>query len=154
MIRRALVGFAALCAVAVPAAGQQTRLTLGGFSGNFGNNTVAGFDNGFQDSGNMSFTMARISGAVARRVTLYIRASNATLGGGKPLSDLQWRLTTGTFAAITTTDQYVTEGVLPATGSPTSITGNVQFRFLLDWADDAPAVYSTPVVFTMQVTAP
>ena len=94
---------------------------------------------------------------VQRTSTLSIRATSTTLGGTKPIGDLQWQrngTAPGGWNSLTTTDavvesrQFVFNGV----NDPWSTT--VYFQTLLSWANDPPGSYAATVVFTLTITTP
>ena len=94
---------------------------------------------------------------VQRTSTISIRATSATLGGTKPISDLQWQrngTTPGGWTGLTTSNavvesrQYVYNGL----NDPWSTT--VYFRTVLNWANDPPASDAATVEFTLTVTTP
>lgn len=94
---------------------------------------------------------------VQRTSTISIRATSTTLGGTKPIGDLQWQrngTAPGGWNSLTTTDavvesrQFVFNGV----NDPWSTT--VYFQTLLSWANDPPGSYAATVVFTLTITTP
>lgn len=95
-------------------------------------------------------------GTTQRTSTISIRATSTTLGGTKPISDLQWqRNGAGAWTSLTTSNatvesrQYVFNGL----NDPWTVT--VYFRTLMSWANDPPATYAAATVeFTLTVTTP
>jgi len=87
--------------------------------------------------------------------TVSLRASSASLGGGKPLSDLEWRRADlGTWNTMTTTDAVVESRTVQNNVLNDPWSNTVFLRMLLSWTSDAPATYSTGLVFTLTVTTP
>jgi hypothetical protein len=151
--RVGLLAAVALGALAAPARAQNTRLTLGGFTGGFGNSTVANFDAGFDQAGsNITVTVTSTSGAQSRRARVYISAAAATIGT-KPISDVQWQRTDlGVWNSLTTGLVLVDEQVMGGTGATWSRT--VLLRILYPWATTPAQSLSGTVRFTLEVVAP
>ncbi|HVT39051.1 MAG TPA: hypothetical protein VHE78_08395 [Gemmatimonadaceae bacterium] len=140
-------------ACAVPVGAQPvTKLALTGFNGNMGTAVLADFDQGFRDSPtSTTYTVTITARNRIRTTTAYIRANAATMGGGKSVSDCQWRRNDlGTWNALTTTDALVESKVIQNVG--TSWNNSIWFRCNLNWATDTPLTYSVPVTITLQVT--
>jgi hypothetical protein len=102
---------------------------------------VSEFDAGWIDYGGV--VVAITSRPPSSLWELRIRAVDAGMGQGKPVSDLLWRLAgTGTWTPLTGTQTAVLQG-----------TGNqnvtLEFRVLLDWASDGPGTYSVGLDFTV-----
>ena len=92
---------------------------------------------------------------VFRTTTVAIRASSATLGGGKALSDLEWRRADlGTWNAMTTTDAAIESRQVKKNTTNDPWSNTVFLRMRLSWTTDAPGTYSTGLVFTLTVTTP
>ncbi len=79
-----------------------------------------------------------------------VRSLNADLGQSndgfytKPLSDLQWKLSSqSSWNAMTTSDVQVT------TGAAGSSSFDVDYRFLLSWALDRPGTYGATIQYTI-----
>jgi len=103
------------------------------------------------------FTVAVTGGPanVFRTTTVAIRASSATLGGGKLLSDLEWRRADlGTWNPMTTTDAAIESRQQKKNGTNDPWSNTVFLRMQLTWATDAPGTYTTGLVFTLTVTTP
>ena len=137
---------------ATSASAQTTTLTMGGFNGNMGNNTVAEFDLGVKNSATArTFTVAIATLNTSRTTSVYIRADAATMGGGKPVGSWAWRRNDlGTWYPLATIDVLIETRVIAGVG--TSWSNSVFFRCNLAWASDAPLTYSVGVTFTLQVT--
>ena len=74
---------------------------------------------------------------------LRVRATGPTLGSGKPVSQLLWRVPGSTaWTPLSETDSMVLQG----TGNGTV---QVQLRMALSWAEDAPGSYSAVLEFTL-----
>jgi hypothetical protein len=95
---------------------------------------VPQFDSGWVDHAGV--VVAITSRPANRLWELRIRAVDAGMGQGKPVTDVLWRLAgTGPWTPLT-----VTEGaVLQGTGDQNVA---LEFRVLLDWARDGPGAYS------------
>jgi hypothetical protein len=91
---------------------------------------------------------------VPRTATISIRASTATLGGTKPVGDLQWRRNDlGTWNSMTTTDATV-QSQSGFSGGTSTISNSIWLRVNLNWASDPAATYSTTITITLSVTSP
>ena len=87
--------------------------------------------------------------------TVYIRSSSATLGGGKPLSDLEWRRGDDpTWHALTTSDAVVESRITVGTAPGHSWDNTIHFRMALHWTSDSPATYTGNLVVTVSATQP
>ena len=141
---------AALVPARASAQGDSTRLTLSGFSGAFPTPAVADLDAGLLAAGSqLTFTITNVVKKFSRTATIYIAASGATLGNGKPSSDLEWKLSTGsTWVALSTTNALVGTYAVPTTVGA-SVSGAIDLRMRVSWTDP-PATYSgTSLVITM-----
>ena len=95
--------------LAVPG-GAQVSLTLTGAPAVFPAPAVTDYDNGVvNDPTGIAFTVAITGGASQNRTTIVsVRSSSASLGGSKPLSDLQWRRADlAAWNAMTTADATI-----------------------------------------------
>jgi len=98
-------------------------------------------------------TSSELSGSFT--TTVAIRSSSATLGGGKPVTSMEWRREDDpTWHALTTTDAIVESRI--AQGSPEGHTwGNtIYFRVALSWTGDPPGTYTGNLVMTVSATQP
>jgi len=155
-------GLLSLCLIALVAGmprgvRAQVSLTLSAGANVFVPPTIAMYDAGMNTNATGSvFTVNVTGGTVTNRTSIVsIRASAATLGGGKALSDLLWRRSDlGTWNPMTTANATIESRTvrLNATNDPWSNT--IFLRMLLNWATDAPATYSTGLVFTLTITTP
>jgi len=102
------------------------------------------------------FTLDVTGGTKTNRTTIVaIRSASASLGGGKPLSDLQWRRADlGTWNTMTTTNVTIESRTVKINTTNDPWSNTVFFRILLSWATDPPATYSANLVFTLTVTTP
>lgn len=92
-----------------------------------------------------------------RTATISIRAGSATLGGSKPISDLQWQLngTGGSWNGLTTSNAVVDSKPYIFNNLNDPWTAVVYFRTALSWANDGPATYAAvTLTFTLTVTTP
>jgi hypothetical protein len=83
-------------------------------------------------------------------VLVQVKASAATIGSSKLLSDLQWS-TTGGYTGFTTT--YVTVGTHTLTTASTTASASVRVRMLLNWTDTAISYAGTSLGFQTSGTA-
>ena len=145
----------ALMLFAFPLAAQKTTLTLASTAVTFPAPTAADYINGFVDAPTgMTFTINSTQGA-SRTTTVSIRSISANLGGGKVISDLQWRRSDlATWNSITLTDAQVEQRIVinKALNDPWSNT--IFFRMVLNWTTDAPATYSGTYQITLSQTVP
>lgn len=87
--------------------------------------------------------------------TVYIRNSLSTLGGAKPVADLEWRRADDpTWRALTTSDAIVESRI--AASAPEGHTWNntINFRMALHWTSDPPATYTGNLIITVSATQP
>lgn len=92
---------------------------------------------------------------IFRTSTVAIRASTATLGGGKALSDLEWRRADLLpWNAMTTADATIESRSLKKNGTNDPWSNTVFLRMKLTWGTDAPGTYTTGLVFTLTITTP
>ncbi|MGH7700912.1 MAG: hypothetical protein ACREMJ_10410 [Gemmatimonadales bacterium] len=119
--------------------------------------TVAAYDAGFVlDPNPIVFTVNASGGPPVPRTTIVsVRAAAPTLGGGKPVADLEWRRADlGTWNAISTTDAVIESRPIVRSGLNDPWSNGVFLRIRLSWATDPPGTYATPLVFTLTVTTP
>lgn len=148
----------ALALRATPAAAQNPRtdLTLAGATITFpaptANDYVAGFVN---SATGVTFTVDATTGNQPHTTTILIRATSASLGGGKVIGDLQWRRSDlAIWTSITATNAQIEQRaqVRNVLNDPWSNT--VFFRLLLNWTTDAPATYAANYEITLSQTVP
>ncbi len=144
--------------VAVPAAAQNPRstLTLAGATITFpaptANDYVAGFVN---STGGVTFTIDATQGAQSHTTTVLIRATSASLGGGKVIGDLQWRRSDlAIWTSINATNAQVEQRVQVRDVLNDPWSNTIFFRLLLNWTTDAPATYSASYQITLSQTVP
>ena len=90
----------------------------------------------------------------SRTTTVFVRATSASLGGGKVLGDLQWRRSDlANWSAITSTDVQVEQRVMAKNGANDPWGNTIFFRMLLSWITDAPAAYTANYVVTLSQTS-
>jgi hypothetical protein len=158
-LQRLALVFIALAVGASPSTAQgnpRTDLTLAGGTISFpaptANDYVAGFVN---STSGVTFTVDASAGNQSHTTTILIRATSASLGGGKLIGDLQWRrsdLTTWT--SISPTDAQVEQRVQVRNGLNDPWSNTIFFRLLLNWTTDAPATYSANYQVTLSQTVP
>jgi hypothetical protein len=103
----------------------------------------------------ISFTVDITAGANINRSTIVsIRSTAPTMGGTKPVGDLQWRRADlGTWNSLTTSD-LVVQSVTPYRRNDPPWSNTIFFRALLSWTADPPGSYVAPLVLTLTVTTP
>ena len=155
------IGMALLAALLLalpPYVGAQVRLTLSGAPLVFPAPAVTDYDAGFVAAPTgVGFTVDVLSGnrRTSRTTIVSLRSSSASLGGGKPVSDLQWRRADlATWNAMTTTDATVESRQVVRNTLNDPWSNTVFFRVLLSWTGDPPGTYSAGLVFTLTVTTP
>lgn len=130
--------------VALPSAlaGQAVDITLAPAEVAFPSPTDVAFDDGWVDHGGVSVTVEP-KNRNRQSWQLFIQATAADMGGyGKPVQDILVRAQdSSTWIPLGTTGTLVAEG----TGAGTV---TLHFRLLLEWALDAPGVYSVPLEYT------
>ena len=149
---------AALAFAATPAAAQNPRtdLTVAGgtitFPAPTANDYVAGFVNSTTGA---TFTVDASAGNQSHTTTVSIRATSASLGGGKVIGDLQWRRSDlPTWTSITATNAQVEQRVQVRNGLNDPWSNTIFFRLLLNWTTDAPSTYSANYQITLSQTVP
>ena len=155
-----LLALALGCVMVSDAAAQRLRLTIpSGAPIAFPNATEAFYDAGsVAATVPLAFTLQITGGAggTLRTGILSIRAASATMGGSKPIGDLQWRRNDlGTWNSLTTVNVTVESRTMrrtPVLNNPWS--NSVLFRTLLSWANDPPATYTPTVILTATLTTP
>ena len=144
--------------VAGTAHAQIMTLTLtGGSPIAFPNPTETDYDNGFVAATTaMGFTLDLFKGGGgARHGILSIRAASATMGGTKPIADMQWRRSDlATWNSLTTTDVQVESRAMVKNGLNDPWSNSVFFRTLLSWTVDGPATYTPTIILTNTITTP
>ena len=143
----------ALVLCASPVAAQKTTLTLTNATVTFPAPTATDYINGYVDAATgVTFNLSLTAGGT-RTTTVLVRATSASLGGGKVLGDLRWRRSDlAIWNAITATDVQVEQRVMTKNG-PNDPWGNtIFFRMLLNWTTDAPATYTANYVITISQT--
>jgi hypothetical protein len=155
----ALAAAAAVLAFArgLAAQGQGIDITLTQTPNVFPAATVADYNAGFiVNPTGILFTIDAMGGPKDDRTTIVsIRSTSITLGGGKPIGDLEWRRADlGTWNAMTITDAVVESKPIQRGGLNDPWSKEVFLRVRLNWATDPPATYTAPIVFTLTVTTP
>ena len=94
-------------------------------------------------------------GGVNRTGSISIRATTTTMGGTKPIADLQWRRSDlATWNSMTTTNAVVESRTMRRNTLNDPYTGSIVFRVLLSWDNDGPATYTPTIVVTATLTTP
>lgn len=125
---------------------------------NFPIPTEANYDAGFVlEPTPVAFDVdARTAPNTLRRSTVSIRSTAATMGGSKPIADLEWRRVTplGAWTSMTTVNAVVDSKNIQRNGVNDPWANSIEFRVLLDWADDPPGTYAPGLVLTLTIAAP
>ncbi len=123
----------------------EVRLTVTGGAIVFPTPTNQDYQQGFVDATDgIRFVVNSIKGNQSHTTTISIRSTSTTLGGGKPLSDLQWRRSDlSNWNALSQANTQVEVRVQERNGLNDPWTNTIFFRILLNWADDPPATYFT-----------
>ncbi|HTR21968.1 MAG TPA: hypothetical protein VMH88_14040 [Gemmatimonadales bacterium] len=141
-----------VAATATSARAQNVTAVITGGPVSFPAPTAADYNNGFVNDGTpLTYTLTLSTGA-ASTTTVAIHSSSANLGGGKALSDLQWRRGDLVAWNAMTTANVTVQSVQLTAGTPYSNT--IFFRTLLSWTADAPATHSANLVVAISVTTP
>lgn len=144
----------AMALFASPLEAQKTILTLTGGAVTFPAPTAADYDAGYIDSPGMTFTVNAQTGS-GRTTTISIRSTSASMGGGKPIGELQWRRSDlAVWNSIALTDAQVEQRVQVRNGLNDPWNNTIFFRMLLDWTTDPPATYTANYVITLSQTVP
>jgi len=150
----ALVAAALLAPVA---GGAQVTLTLAGAPSVFPAPTAADYSAGLVlNPAGITFTVDAIGGSSTQRTTIVaVRASSPTLGGGKPVADVEWRRADlAVWNPMTTGDVTIQQRRIRRNIRNDPWSNTVFFRIRLGWTTDPPASYGTNLVFTLTVTTP
>ena len=142
----------ALLPVRACAQRDRTQLTLSGFTGAFPTPAVVDLDAGFVTAASqLTFTITNVARKNVQTAHIYISASSATLGGTKPSSDVQWKLSTGTtYTALSTTNALVGVYNIPTTVGA-SVSAALDLELLVRWTDPPGTYTGTNLVITMTV---
>ena len=108
-------------------------------------------------SSNITATIQATGGTTNdRNSLLYIKTSSANLGGSKPVSELEYKCTTGsTWTQMTTGNVLIAQNRIGFGGPSNPWTCVLQFRLKLTWASDkAGATMAATVVTTLTTTTP
>ncbi|HET7025087.1 MAG TPA: hypothetical protein VFI39_07795 [Gemmatimonadales bacterium] len=154
----ALLGTLLLLSRAAVAQGS-VSLTVTGGPVAFATPAATDFNTGsIASTGSLTYSVATSGGppGTSHTSTVSIRATTGTLGGTKPLSDLQWERADlpGTWNGLTTSNTQVEQRTIVRKGANDPWSNSIDFRMLLSYANDAPGSYSTGLVVTLTVTTP
>ncbi|MEN8145063.1 MAG: hypothetical protein ABFS14_08950, partial [Gemmatimonadota bacterium] len=101
---------------------------------------LADFDAGYIDS--PPFRVQINNRGPRRPWTVCIRSDDASMGGSKNISDLQWQLEgTSAWTPLSLSDQFVAQG-------NRNVNLRLRFRVLLDFAVDTPGVYQADMTWS------
>ena len=143
-----------------------TLLLTSGFPVAFPNATEADYDNASVNAttGSVAATAPLVwsldllgggGGGVSRTGSLSIRATTATMGGTKPIGDLQWRRNDlSTWNDMTTTNVVVQSKTMVRNNTNDPYGNSIFFRVKLNWSNDGPATYTPTIVLTATLTTP
>ncbi|MGH7674998.1 MAG: hypothetical protein ACREMV_06980 [Gemmatimonadales bacterium] len=141
-----------------PAPAQLALTGSGGAPSVFPAPTAADYTAGFvTDPAGVLFTVDATGGPanVTRTSIVSIRATSATLGGGKPIADLEWRRAdVGVWTPMTTADAVVETRPIRRNNINDPWSNTLVLRIRLAWATDPPGTYSSGLVLTLTVTTP
>lgn len=154
----ALVAASVLLPRAVAAQGS-VSLTVTGGPVAFATPAATDFNAGsITSTGSLTYSVATSGGppGTSHTSTVSVRATTGTLGGTKPVTDLQWERADllGTWNGVTTTNAQVEQRTIVRKGANDPWSNQLNFRMLLSYANDAPGTYSTGLVITLTVTTP
>jgi hypothetical protein len=145
----------AVALLASPLGAQRTILTVTGGTISFPAPTAADYDAGYIDSPTGAVITVNAQTGASRTTTIAIRATSASLGGGKAIGELQWRRSDlAVWNSITLTDAQVEQRVQIRNGLNDPWSNTIYFRMLLDWTTDPPATYTGNYVVTLSQTVP
>jgi hypothetical protein len=128
-----------------------TRLTITTNVVTFAPPTVDDYASGFVTGATgITFTVGVASaGGRVRTGTVSIRATAATVGGGKPVSDVQWRRSDqANWNSLTLTNAAV-EGHSMSNNVNNPWSNAIVFRILVNWRTDPPATYTADIEITL-----
>lgn len=150
------VTLAASSAAAQREPGPDTRVTVTGAVITFPTPTTADYNQGFVNStSGVRVIVEATKGNQSHTTTISIRSTATTLGGGKPLSDLQWRREDlAEWIPISLVDTPVESRIQVRNRLNDPWTKTIFFRILLDWAHDPAATYFADYQITLSQTAP
>jgi hypothetical protein len=153
---RVLTGIALTVLGVAEARAQAATLTLANAPVTVPSPAAADYNAGFvAGPTGITFRVAIISGLNTRRTTIVsIRSSSATMGGTKPVGNLQWRRADLAMWNSVTTGDVVIQTVTPFRRNTAPWSNSIFFRVLLNWTTDPPGSYSAPLVLTLTVTTP
>ena len=142
---------------ALGAQGHET-ITITGANVTFSAPTAADFNNGYLPaSGALTYTVKSAAGGngISHTSSVSVRSTAATLGGTKPISDLQWRRSDlATWNSMTTTAAFVEQRTIVRKGTNDPWSNQIFFQMLLSFANDAPGTHSGTLVFVLTITTP
>ncbi|HEY5085856.1 MAG TPA: hypothetical protein VII66_00730 [Gemmatimonadaceae bacterium] len=159
---RCVVGGLCIAALLAPSAARAqsktTTLTVSATTVTFAAPAATDYVAGYLYAApNITATVRATGGVVNdRNSLLYIRTSSANLGGSKPVSDLEYKCTTGpTWTQMTTTNVLIAQNRIGFGGPSNPWSCIVQFRIKLTWASDLTgATFAATVVTTLTTTTP
>lgn len=153
----ALIVSLVIAPTALAAQGRET-ITITGGNVTFAAPTAADFNNGYLPaSGALTYTVKSAAGGtgISHTSTVSVRSTAATLGGTKPISDLQWRRSDlSTWNSMTTTAAFVEQRTIVRRGTNDPWSNQIFFQMLLSFANDAPGAHSGTLVFVLTITTP
>ncbi|HEY6854262.1 MAG TPA: hypothetical protein VI139_08440 [Gemmatimonadales bacterium] len=147
----------AAVALAFQSAPAQVTLTVTGAPVVIPAPATADYNAGFViDPTGLGFTINVTGGAATDRTSIIsIRSTSADFGGGKALSDLQWRRSDlATWNGLTGVDVTIESRTIHKNRTNDPWSNSIFFRSLLSWTADPPGAHSANLVITMTVTTP
>jgi len=147
----------AAVALAVRLAPAQVSLTVTGAPVTIPAPVPADYNAGFViDPTGLAWTVNVTGGASTNRTSIIsIRSTSANFGGGKALSDLQWRRADlAAWNSVTGVDVTIESRPIKKNGINDPWSNSIFFRSLLSWTADPPSAHSANLVITLTVTTP
>jgi hypothetical protein len=145
----------ALLLCASPAVAQKTTLTVTGGTVTLPSPTAADYIAGYATAATgVTFNINSQNG-LSRTTTISIRSTSASMGGGKPIGDLEWRRADlATWSPITLSDAQVEQRVVINKTLNDPWGNTIFFRVKLNWTTDPPATYTANYQITLAQTVP
>jgi hypothetical protein len=134
----------------------ETRIALTGARIVFPIPTVQDYNQGFvAATDGVRFVVNAIKGNQSHTTMISIRSIAATIGGGKPLSDIQWRRSDlSNWNSLSIVNTEVETRIQVRNGLNDPWTNTIFFRILLNWADTPPAQYFADYQISLSQTEP
>lgn len=147
----------AAVALAFRLAPAQVSLTVTGAPVAIPAPVLADYNAGFViDPTGLAWTVNITGGASTNRTSIIsIRSTSANFGGGKALSDLEWRRSDlAAWNSMTGVDVTIESRPIKKNGINDPWSNSIFFRSLLSWTADPPGAHTANLVITLTVTTP